>query len=91
LPAVSGLNKDGALYIHQNAEIYLGKFDKGSNVEYKISNPLNGAYIFLIDGQIKTADEELFNGDAIGVWETDQINLEVVQDSYFIIIDVPMN
>jgi len=91
LPAVSGLNKDGALYIHQNAEIYLGKFDKGSNVEYKISNPLNGAYIFLIDGQIKTADEDLFNGDAIGVWETDQINLEVVQDSYFIIIDVPMN
>lgn len=91
IPAVSGLNKEDSLYIHQNAEIFLGKFDKGSKVNYKISNSVNGAYIFLIDGQIKTVEEDLFKRDAIGIYETQQFEIEVLNDAYFIIIDVPMN
>jgi quercetin 2,3-dioxygenase len=90
IPAVSGLDKEGSLYIHQDAEIYLGMFNKGSKVNYKISNPLNGAYIFLITGQIKTVDEDLFNRDAIGISEVSEFDIEVIEDSYFIIIDVPM-
>lgn len=89
--AVSGLNKEGALYIHQNAEIQLGKFDAKNKIDFKISSASNGAYLFLIDGHIKVADEELFNRDAIGIWETENLELEVIKDSYFIIIDVPMN
>lgn len=91
LSAVSGLNKEGALYIHQNAEIQLGKFDAKNKIDFKISSASNGAYLFLIDGHIKVADEELFNRDAIGIWETENLELEVIKDSYFIIIDVPMN
>lgn len=91
IAAVSGLKKEGSLYIHQDAEIYLGKFDKGNKVEYKISNNSNGVYLFLIHGHIKIADEELFNRDAIGIWETDNLEIDLIQDSYFIIIDVPIN
>ena len=91
LSAVSGLNKESALYIHQNAEIQLGKFDAKNKIDYKISGASNGAYLFLIDGHIKIADEELFNRDAIGIWETESLEVEVIKDSYFIIIDVPMN
>lgn len=90
LPVVSGLNKDGSLYINQNAEIYLGNFEKDKKVKYQISNSTNGAYIFLIDGQISIDGEDLFNRDAIGISEQDEFNIEVVDDSYFIIIDVPM-
>lgn len=88
--AVSGLNKEGSLYIHQDAEIYLGNFDKGQTINYKTSKQGNGQYIFLIDGQIKTADEDLFKRDAIGISEQDEFTMETVEDSYFIIIDVPM-
>lgn len=91
IPAVSGLNKEGSLYIHQNAEIYLGRFDKSQKVNYKISSKANGAYIFIIYGQMNIAGEELFNRDAIGINEADNVEIEVVEDSYFIIIDVPMN
>jgi redox-sensitive bicupin YhaK (pirin superfamily) len=91
IPVVSGLGKEGSLYIHQNAEIYLGKFEKGNNIKYKISNSSNGAYIFIIDGQVKTVDEELYERDAIGILETKDIDIEVVENSNFIIIDVPMN
>lgn len=89
--AVSGLNKEAALYIHQNAEIQLGKFDAKNKIDYKISGSSNGAYLFLIDGHIKIADEELYNRDAIGIWETENLEVEVIKDSYFIIIDIPMN
>lgn len=89
-PAVSGLNKDGSLYIHQNAEIYIGKFDKNNILDYKISNASNGAYLFLIDGHIKTVDEDLFNRDAIGIYETESFEIEVIKNAHFIIIDVPM-
>ncbi|HEX7358762.1 MAG TPA: pirin family protein [Ignavibacteriaceae bacterium] len=88
--AVSGLNKEGSLYIHQDAEIYLGTFDKGQTINYKTSKQGNGQYIFVIDGQIRTADEDLFKRDAIGISEKDEFTIETVEDSYFIIIDVPM-
>ncbi len=91
IPAVSGFNRDGSLYIHQDAEIILGRFDKGKTVNYKMSKEEQGAYIFLIDGHIKVIDEDLFKRDAIGITEQREFTIETVEDSYFIIIDVPMN
>jgi len=90
IPAVSGLNKEGSLYIHQNAEIYLGNFNKGEQVKYSLSSNTNGAYIFLIDGQIKAVDEDLFKRDAIGISQLSSFEIEVIEDSNFIVIDVPM-
>ncbi|MCC6253956.1 MAG: pirin family protein, partial [Ignavibacteriaceae bacterium] len=90
IPAVSGLNKDGSLYIHQNAEIYFGNFEKDKKVNYQISNPANGAYVFVIDGSLKVGDEELFNRDAIGISEVNNFEIEVLDDSNFLVIDVPM-
>lgn len=90
IPAVSGLNKDGSLYIHQDAEIYLGNFNKGEKVKYNLSSNANGAYILVVDGSIKVGDEELFKRDAIGISEVNNFEIEVIEDSNFIVIDVPM-
>ena len=91
IPAVSGFKKEGSLYIHQDAEIYLGNFEKGKKVNYQISNPVNGAYILVIDGNLKVGDEELFNRDAIGISEVNNFEIEMIENSNFLIIDVPMN
>lgn len=88
--AVSGYKENGALYIHQNAEIKLGNFDKGQSFEYKIRKG-NGIYVFVIDGQLNAADEKLFKKDAIGIFDAENISFEVNEDSNFIIIEVPMN
>jgi redox-sensitive bicupin YhaK (pirin superfamily) len=90
ISAVSGLNKDGSLYIHQDAEIYLGNFNKGEKVKYNLSSNANGAYILVVDGSIKVGDEELFKRDAIGISEVNNFEIEVIEDSNFIVIDVPM-
>lgn len=90
IPAVSGLNKDRSLYIHQNAEIYLGNFNKREKVKYNLSSNTNGAYIFVIDGSLKVGDEELFKRDAIGISEVNNFEIETLEDTNFLIIDVPM-
>lgn len=89
--AVSGLKKDGALYIHQNAEIKLGNFESGERINYQLNNIANGVYIFLIDGHIKISDEDLFKRDAIGIYDTKEFAIEVVENSDFVLIEVPMN
>jgi hypothetical protein len=91
IPAVSGLNKEGSLYIHQDAEINIGNFEKGKKVNYQTSNPANGAYVFVIDGRLKIGDEELFKRDALGISEIKNFDLETIEDSNFLIIDVPMS
>jgi redox-sensitive bicupin YhaK (pirin superfamily) len=79
IPAVSGLNKDGSLYIHQDAEIYLGNFEKGKKANYQISKPVNGTYILVVDGSLKVGDEELFNRDAVGISEVKDFEIEMTQ------------
>lgn len=91
ITAVSGLNKEGALYIHQNAELSLGNFEKGKTLNYKLNNPENGIYIFLIDGNITVVNEDIFNRDAIGISEVAEINIEVKENSNFVLMEVPMN
>lgn len=91
ITAVSGLNKKDALYIHQNAEIQLGNFDKPKKINYKLNNKENGIYLFVIDGALLVEDEELFRRDAIGIYDTDEISIEAMENSNFILIEVPMN
>mgnify|MGYP005605328489 CR=1 FL=1 len=64
--------------------------EKGKKVNYQISYPANGAYILVVDGSIKVGDEELFSRDAIGVSEVKNFEIEMIDDSNFLIIDVPM-
>ncbi len=91
ITAVSGLNNKDALYIHQNAEIKLGNFDKSKKINYKLNSKENGVYLFVIDGAVSVEDEELYKRDAIGIYDTNEINIEALDISNFVLIEVPMN
>ena len=85
------------LYIHQNAEIDLGVFLRGNQVTRKLSFPNNGFYLFVLDGGINVADqsyartnENLSERDAIGIWNADEIRIDVITDSKIILIEMPM-
>lgn len=81
---------EGSLGIHQQAYIRLGEFDEDTTLSYSVT-PGNGAYIFVIDGQVKVGDEQLAKRDALGVWETDDFEIAVSASSEVLIIEVPMN
>jgi len=86
----SGFNDSNALYIHQNAEIKLGYFEKDNIVNYKVRDN-NGVYLFVISGHLKAGDEDLFRRDAIGIWETNEFDININENSEFVLLEVPMN
>ncbi|MBI5662512.1 MULTISPECIES: pirin family protein [Ignavibacterium] len=90
ITAVSGYSENGPLYIHQNAEIKLGYFDKGNKINYQIRNG-NGVYLFGIEGHLKIVNEDLLRRDAIGIYNITEFNIEVAETSEFVLLEIPMN
>ncbi len=88
---VSPVKADDVMWINQDAFFSLGKFKLGSKVEYNIKHKGNGAYIFIIEGETSIEGNKTEKRDAIGIWETDEILIEVNADSEILVIEVPMN
>ena len=91
ITAVSGDEKKSALYIHQNAEIDLGIFKKDNSVKRKVSFNGNGLYIFVTEGKIDVEGEVLTKKDAIGLTSISEVSIKSLEDSKFIIVEVPVN
>jgi redox-sensitive bicupin YhaK (pirin superfamily) len=78
-------------WINQNAKLSLGYFDAGEKITYTL-NPLNKAvFIFNINGKIIVENTIINERDAIGIWETDKVELICNTESRFIIIEAPIN
>lgn len=79
------------LWIYQNAWISLADFTTQQKTNYTIKNKNNGAYIMIINGEVEIDGNILKSRDAIGVWETENIDIIVNSKSELLVIDVPMN
>jgi len=78
---------EGSLPINQQGYISMIDLDANFNSEYQ---PKNGAYFFLIEGEVTIADEVLEKRDAIGITETEKVSIKAIMPSKLLIIDVPM-
>ncbi len=87
---VSPVDKD-ALWINQDAYFSLSDIEKGNTVNYQIKSKGNGLYVFLIEGKIEIAGEILGRRDAIGLEQTESIELKSLEKSEVLLIEVPMN
>lgn len=87
----SGFNKADELYIHQDAAISLGKIEKGKVIDYAISNPGNGAYIMVVQGEVEIDGKKLGKRDAIGISSTHEFSISALETSEILVVDVPMN
>ncbi|MDO8565800.1 MAG: pirin family protein [Candidatus Moranbacteria bacterium] len=82
--------KDGALFIHQDAFLSLGCFDTDATIEYGLQSWGNGVYFFVIDGEVAVADTVLGKRDALGVWDTEKVLLQAKSSAFILAIEVPM-
>lgn len=83
--------KDGdALWINQDATFSMGEFEAGKSIIYDIKTPGNGAYLFLLEGNVKIDDTTLNKRDALGVYDTSSVTIETVAHSLLLILEVPM-
>nr|WP_321245533.1 pirin family protein [uncultured Psychroserpens sp.] len=80
-----------ALPISQQAYIYRAYLDSGKSLNLKAKTVNNGFYVFVVDGEIEVENNTLDKRDAIGVYETEYVDILTTRDSELIIIEVPMN
>ncbi len=80
-----------AVFINQDAWFVLGNLSKESKETYQIKKEGNGAYLFVINGEVEVNKNKLSPRDAIGIWETETITIEALEKTELLIIDIPMN
>lgn len=87
---VSPSPDDAGVWINQNAWFHLGKFDKGTAVEYAIKDKANGVYAFILSGDVTINGQQLNTRDGFGVWNTDKLDIVANSQVEFLLMDVPM-
>ena len=50
----------------------------------------NGAYLFVIEGEISVADEHLAKRDGIGIWDTKSFSIRATKGTKLLVMEVPM-
>lgn len=87
---VSPQKDNGSLWINQDAWFSMGKFAAGSTASYSLHTKGNGVYLMAVDGEIKVDGEVLNKRDALGVSDTDSLDIQIRKDADILIIEVPM-
>jgi redox-sensitive bicupin YhaK (pirin superfamily) len=90
LQVLSPNKEDEGVWIHQDAWFHLANFDQGFEANYQFKLKGNGAYIFVLKGDIEVNGQTLNTRDGYGIWETDEFNVKAINDALFLIMEVPM-
>jgi redox-sensitive bicupin YhaK (pirin superfamily) len=83
-------NEDAGLKIHQDAWISRSSIDNGKQLQYSLHNKSNGAYLFVIDGSVTVNGQVLNKRDAVGLSETDVVDITAGANSDVLLLEVPM-
>lgn len=81
---------DQGVWIHQNAWFSMGDFNEDTTASYQLHQSSNGVYLFVLEGEVEIAGETLNRRDALGVWDTDQIELTATSQAKVLLMEVPM-
>lgn len=82
--------EDEGVWIHQEAWFNMGKLDKGFTTEYTVKRKENGVYAFVISGKVTINGYALDTKDALGVWDTEKLEIQVDENAELLLMDIPM-
>lgn len=87
---VSPQHEGNQLWIHQQAWLSIGQFEKEKSTVYHFNKKVaQCVYVFLVSGKILVDNQVLSPRDAIGVSDVESINIHCETDAQFVIIEVP--
>jgi redox-sensitive bicupin YhaK (pirin superfamily) len=81
--------KEG-VWIYQDASFFLGNFEKESGFTYTLQKQDHGVYVFIIEGRVMVEGQILERRDGYGLWETDAIKIQALEETEILIMEVPM-
>ena len=76
--------------ILQDAWFSIGKLDKGVKKTYDMHREDTGEYVFVIEGQANVSGTVLSRRDGMGIYDTNSVAIEALEDSEILLIEVPM-
>ncbi len=87
---VSPTGESNSLTINQEAFIWYGSFGEQTKMTYRVRRTGNGAYLFIVSGGASVDGEALEVRDALGVWETDAVEISFEAGSSALLFEVPL-
>lgn len=82
--------EDQGVWIHQQAYFSMGDFTHPTSLNYDLKDPKNGVYIFVLEGNLKVETEDLTRRDALGIWETDSLEVKAEAHTKVLLMEIPM-
>jgi quercetin 2,3-dioxygenase len=87
---VSPDEKEGGVWINQDARFALARIAAGKEIEFTPAFKGNGVYIFVLEGEATIDGKKLEKRDGLGVSGTDSFTIQANADSELLAIEVPM-
>ncbi|MFM7643209.1 MAG: pirin family protein [Sphingomonadales bacterium] len=84
-------NSGVSTWIHQEAWLSMGEFAADTQASYTMKSVGNGVYIMVVEGEIQIGDQTLAKRDAIGISQTEKVEISCKQNTKILVIEVPMN
>ena len=81
---------DEGVWIHQDAWFHMGKFEKGITETYTVKRNENGVYAFVISGSVTINRQALETRDALGITNTEKLEITATSDAEILLMDIPM-
>lgn len=89
---VSPDKESGNLWLHQDTWFNIGTLDKDVNIEYKLKKDGDGVFAMVVEGEFMVGGQKLHHRDAVGIWDTDSLQIEALSDNArILLIEVPMD
>ncbi|MEM9819542.1 MAG: pirin family protein [Bacteroidota bacterium] len=81
---------DEGVWVHQNAWFHLGEMNPDSEETYRLKDPENGVYAFVLEGDINIEGQALNKRDGFGVWDTTSLAIKASSKAKVLLMEVPM-
>ncbi len=76
-----------SVLVHQDARVYVSRLDVGNMLAHEFAAGF-GAYLFLIDGEVRLNRSRLIGGEAARVYDELRLAIEATKPSELIIVEV---
>ncbi len=84
---ISKTGRDGSIAIHQDADLWLAKLEKGNQTTTQLA-PGRHAWIHVAEGEVSLNGETLTSGDAAAVSEVSALKLSATKPSQVLLFDL---
>jgi Quercetinase C-terminal cupin domain len=86
---IMGPAGEDGLGLAQDARVLVARLPQGSRVRHEVGEG-RGGYLYVLDGELEAAGEQLGGGDAAKLAGPEALELAGVNDAELILIDVPL-